>query len=265
MLSEYKAKHEENRLKHEGDVVNARENYYKFNPANLHFLYSKRFGWMNKYIKEGDKVLEVGGGTGISKDFIRKDCDLVLTDYADHPWLDKKVDALDTGFPDNNFDVIFCSNMIHHVPFPKKFFIEMNRILKPGGRLLIQEVNCSIMMRLILKMAKHEGWSFKQDPYDLENPATDKDDLWSANCAIPNLMFDDLEKFKKEIPFFNIGERGFSEFFIFPLSGGVITKAKTINFPKFILNLVDKIDNFFIFLSHDFFALQRRIVLVKDV
>ncbi len=122
-FEEYFTKHSENRLKHEGDVVHARESYYKYKPTNLIFLLGKRFNWMNDYIKKGDKVLEVGSGTGISKDFIRKDCNLILSDVEKPPWIDKIVNALDTKFKNNSFDVIMCSNMIHHVAYPK-FFLE---------------------------------------------------------------------------------------------------------------------------------------------
>ena len=153
--------------------------------------------------------------------------------------------------------------MIHHVPFPKKFFIEMNRILKPGGYLLIQEVNCSLSMMSILRIMKHEGWSFLSNVYDLNIPSTHEKDLWSGNDAIPNLLFDYPEKFKKEVSFFTIKKQEFSEFFIFPLSGGVIAKTKTINLPFFALNIIDILDNFLIKLSPRIFALQRRIILKK--
>ncbi len=220
MLEEHKSKHSENLLAHEGDVVFARENYYRYRPANLEFLLKKRFSWMNDFIKKGDKVLEVGCGTGISRDFIRPDCNVLVTDFASHPWVMKKVDALDTDLKSKSFDAVYCSNMIHHVPFPKKFFKEMARILKPKGKLIVQEINCSFMMRILLLAARHEGWSFRQDPYSLSEPCTDKNDLWSANCAIPNLLFDDIEKFHSKVPEFGSIYQKYSEFSIFPLSGG---------------------------------------------
>jgi SAM-dependent methyltransferase len=261
ILKEYKPEHKDNRMMNEGDVVKARENYYRYKPNNLYFLLGKRFSWMNRYIKKGDRVLEVGCGTGVSKDFIRKDCKLLLTDFAEHPWIEKKVDALNTPFADNSFDVIFCSNMIHHVPFPKKFLMEMSRILKPKGYLLIQEINCSIMTQFILKLMRHEGWSYNADVYNMDIPSTDEKDLWSANCAIPNLLFDSVKGFQANVPFFSIRKQEFSEFFVMFLSGGVIAKSKTINFPFFFLKLIDKIDNLLISFFPDIFPFQRRIVL----
>ncbi|MBI2145822.1 class I SAM-dependent methyltransferase [Candidatus Woesearchaeota archaeon] len=261
---EYLPPHAENRLKREGDVVSAREDFYKNKPTNLTFLLEKRYSWMNKHINPGDKVLEVGCGAGFSRDFIRKDAQLILSDIEKHPWVDQVVDALNTKIKSNSVDVVFCSNTIHHVAYPINFFREMERILKPGGRLLIQEMNCSLMTRLMLKILKHEGWSFHRDPYNINQPCNDKDDPWSGNNAVPNLLFDDRVSFEKNIPAFSIKYHKFSEFCIFPLSGGVTAKAKTINLPWNILKVIDTIDSFLIFAAPMVFALQRRIVLEKQ-
>ena len=218
---------------------------------------------MNRFINKGDFALEVGCGTGISKDFIRKDCTVMLTDFADYEWVERKVDALDTKFPAAKFDAVYCSNMVHHVPFPKKFFFEMSRILKPGGALIIQEINCSLMMRILLRIARHEGWSFRQDVFSTKTPCTDSKDLWSANCAIPNLLFDDSEKFEREVGQFKIIHSSFSEFLLFPLSGGVIAKMRTIDLPLPLLKTLKKFDDFVSGAFPGVFALQRQVVLKK--
>ena len=92
---------------------------------------------------------------------------------------------------------------------------------------------------------------------------TDPEDLWSANCAIPNLLFDNLKDFKNKIPGFNVEYTGFSEFLLFINSGGVISKTKYIPLPISILKMIKLIDNVLCRMSPSFFALQRQIVLIK--
>ena len=262
-FSDYKAKHSENRLRDEGDVAKARKAYFENQPSNLKFMLEGRYLWMNDFIRPGDKAVEIGCGSGLSREFIRKDCSLLLTDFAEHPWVEKKADALDTKIPDESFDVVFCSNMVHHVPYPKKFFTEMARILKPQGKLLIQEINCSWFLQVLLRCMRHEGWSFTQDVYSLSVPCTDKDDLWSANCAIPNLLFDDMKEFNRQVPQFKSVFHQYSEVLMLPLSGGVIAKSRTVNLPPSALSVVRAFDNLLIGISPELFALQRSIALVK--
>ena len=119
--------HGENRMKHEGDTLRARKNFYLNTNNNLHFLLENRFKWMNNFINKKDIGIEVGSGTGVSKEFI--ECDNYKTsDFSDNEWLDHKmIDALDTKFDNQSIDFIISSNMIHHVPYPTIFFEEMNK------------------------------------------------------------------------------------------------------------------------------------------
>ena len=259
----YRARHDENRMKHEGDVSRARAHYYATRSNNLQFLLSNRFEWMNESIRPGDRGVEVGCGTGVSKDFIK--CrDYILTDFSDADWLDvKRVDALDTPFQDGEFDFVVSSNMIHHVPFPRRFFREMSRILKPGGHLFIQEINASLLMRVLLRAMRHEGYSFEPDVFDENVVCTDPDDLWSANCAIPNLLFDDRERFERETPDFRIVRSTFSEVFCFINSGGVIAKTACVHLPLAGLRALRGLDSLLVRLSPRTFALQRQITLQR--
>ena len=264
IMKKYKPRdHGENRMNHEGDVLLARNNFYSNNNKNLHFLLKKRFSWMNNFIYKGDVGIEVGCGTGISKEFILN-ANYKITDFSNYEYLDHKmIDALDTKFDNEAFDFIVSSNMIHHVPYPMRFFKEMNRILKPGGRLIIQEINCSFFMKYLLRIMRHEGFDFTVNVFDQNLICTDPNDLWSANCAIPNLLFDDQKRFHSEISNFKIIKYSHSEFFSFVNSGGVISKTFYIPLPVVFLKMLTKIDNI---LSHYFpniFSLQRQIVLKK--
>ena len=258
----YRPGHGQNRMKHEGDVARARA-YYFTAPRNLKFLLRSRYAWMNRFIPPGATGIEVGAGTGVSKEFI-KAARYSLTDLADHDWLDRKnVDALNTPFDDESLDFIVSSNMIHHVPNPQVFFREMARVLKPGGCLLVQEINASLAMRALLRLMRHEGYSYEVDPFDEAVICTDPDDLWSANCAIPNLLFDDPGKFERNVPAFRVVHQRFREFFCFINSGGVIAKTAYIPLPNFALHLLSALDTVLAACMPSVFALQRQIVLEK--
>lgn len=263
IFKEYSIKGKKNRLTSVGDVSSSRENFYQKKPNNLFFLLKNRYEWMNDHIESNDTVLEVGCGMGLSKEFLRDDIKLILSDIEKHPWTTQAVDALDTKFPNNSLDVVFCSNMIHHLAYPTTFFQEMSRILKPGGKLLIQEINCSILCKIMLRLLQHEGWSFNKNPFSLTEPCNDPEDPWSGNNALPNLLFDNANNFELNNPHWKINERRFSECFIFPLSGGVTAKAKTINLPFWLIEIIKKIDDTLIFIAPNIFALQRKIVLEK--
>lgn len=260
----YKPDHSQNRMKHEGDVLRARDLFYKSRKkGNLYFLLKHRFEWMNRFIHEGERGLEVGCGTGVSKEFIASDL-YTISDFTDFEYLDhKNIDALATGFKEHSFDFVVSSNMIHHVPYPIRFFEEMHRILKPGGRLLIQEINGSWCMRAILRLMRHEGYSYDVNVFDRNMICTDPEDLWSANCVIPNLLFDDLKRFEKEVPMFKTVHTSYSEFFTFLNSGGVIAKTASIPLPGFLLAVCRAVDQVLAFVAPSFFPLQRQIVLVK--
>ncbi|MBP7332317.1 MAG: class I SAM-dependent methyltransferase [Firmicutes bacterium] len=64
-----------------------------------------------------EKAAEVLGG----------DVQLVVGDSDDLPW------------PDIFFDLVVCNSSFHHFPEPVKTLNEINRVLKPGGRIIIAD------------------------------------------------------------------------------------------------------------------------------
>ena len=102
----------------------------------------------------GMKVLDVGCGVGLTDRFlVDKVGELHGIDVAAEP-LEHAREAVPKGtfkaydghtFPyeDNTFDVAFAICVVHHVP-PKQwtaFIGEMNRVVKPGGLVMIFEHN----------------------------------------------------------------------------------------------------------------------------
>lgn len=48
-------------------------------------------------------------------------------------------DCENLPFEDESFDVIICTNSFHHYPNPQNFFDSAKRVLRPGGRLVLQD------------------------------------------------------------------------------------------------------------------------------
>ena len=135
ILKKIKFNKNEDRMSDVGAIEEIIENYEKGKNENLKFLLSKRYSWMNEFIKDTDIGLEVGTGAGLSKKFILNK-NLKISDLSEHQHLDfKNVDAQKTSFDNNTFDYIIATSMMHHVPYPIKFFYETHRILKKGGKL----------------------------------------------------------------------------------------------------------------------------------
>lgn len=253
----------ENHMKHVGDVRRARENFLERRFRNLDALLHQRYHWMNEHIRDGETVIDIGCGAGFSQIYIRKGT-LVATDYLASPWADVTFDALKLPFAADSIDVFLCSHMIHHLASPISFLESLAVCLRPGGRILIQDLETSLALRILLRAMRHEGWSYDIDVFDPAAVANDPADPWSANCAIPHLLFSDERKFEQALPQLRIRRNELNEFLLFPLSGGVIAKTPVPELPEAALRRVRGIDKALVALMPACFAMGRSVVLEKS-
>lgn len=263
MKKGYFPSHDKNRMKNEGDVVAARSYFLEGRNKILISLLEQRFKWMNEYIKDTDKnLIELGCGPGLSKFFIENK-NLVLTDVLDNDWVDRHVDALNIDYPDESLDVIICSNMLHHLAKPADFFERTSKKLAKGGRILIQDMHTSLLMKLVLRLMRHEGYSDYVDVFNRDVICNNPEDPWSANCSIPKLLFDNKETFEKFFPMYKIRKYELNECFMFYLSGGVIAKTFTLNIRGLGIKIIQQIDKMLVNFLPSIFAGSSSIVLEK--
>jgi len=102
--------------------------------------------------KPGDKILEIGCGTGLftKKFYEATKSDITAIDISEDllnearksvPSVNfQKGDAMQLGFENNFFDIVFGSSVLHHLEFEKSLK-EIYRVLKPGGRIIFAEPN----------------------------------------------------------------------------------------------------------------------------
>ena len=109
-------------------------------------------------------MLDAGGGTGRVSSQLRKHVDnLVIADLS-RPMLRKASDKHDCcfvqtsatsfPFPDNFFSRIMVIDALHHFPDQPGVVKELVRILKPGGRLLIEEPDIHLFPVKLIALAE---------------------------------------------------------------------------------------------------------------
>ena len=103
-------------------------------------------------IKSGDRILEVGVGTGINCTLYPRDCDVTGIDLSEsmlekaHERVSRKgignvrlfeMDAAQMTFADGSFDIVYAPYLISVVPDPVAVVREMVRVCRPGGKIII--------------------------------------------------------------------------------------------------------------------------------
>jgi len=133
-------------------------------------------------IRPGDRVLEVGVGTGINAALYPRDCSVTGVDLSS-PMLEKarervarkgvrnvrllQMDAANLKFGDDTFDIVYAPYVISVVPDPVAVTREMCRVCRPGGRIVIlnhfrsRNALMAWMERMISPFTVHIG--FKSD------------------------------------------------------------------------------------------------------
>jgi phosphatidylethanolamine/phosphatidyl-N-methylethanolamine N-methyltransferase len=103
-------------------------------------------------IKPGERLLEVGVGTGINAALYPTDCYVTGVDFSSS-MLEKareriihkgvrnvrllQMDAANLKFADDTFDIVYAPYVISVVPDPVAVTREMYRVCRPGGRIVI--------------------------------------------------------------------------------------------------------------------------------
>jgi len=125
----------------------------------------------------GHSILDLGCGEGRSSALYARENDVYGYDICPKRMLLNEENALDKGyralvvgnaiglpFREASFDVVVCMEVIEHVTETRQLAAEINRVLKPGGKLLLSTPN---LVGLWNRLGMVLGKGLKASPFSL--------------------------------------------------------------------------------------------------
>ena len=110
------------------------------------------------------RVLELGSGAGFARELLPG---LLASDILAYAGLDVVLDARRLPFATGALRAILMFNVFHHIPDVGALLAECERVLRPGGRVLIVDEHPGVFGAPILRYLHHEpyfpraGWTFR--------------------------------------------------------------------------------------------------------
>ena len=130
---------------------------------------------ISSFYKPNALILDVGCGTGALLEKLRQNfSDAILHGIDISPKMvaiakDRNIpnveliegDSESLPYDDTKFDVVTCCSSFHHYPNPEKAIAEFRRVTKPGGKLIICDMDLPDIARLfanhVLFPRQHKG------------------------------------------------------------------------------------------------------------
>lgn len=164
----------------------------------------------------GDRI-EIGAGVAPIRDSFP---DVLATDIVPGPGLDLVLNAEQMNLPDGSVRALFGQNCFHHFPHPTRFFEELERVLVPGGGVILLEPYYGPFAAVLFRrMFRTEGYD--RDFPSWETPACGP--MNGANQALSYIVFQrDRAEFERRFPHLEIvHQETCGNYLMYLLSGGL--------------------------------------------
>ena len=187
------------------ELFRQRENI--LNNSGLRSYFSFLYKIVNQELEKFDSILEVGAGAAISDIFVQRS--IYRTDILPFNEFDVfgHCSMENLPFKESQFDAVLAFDSIHHSEYPSRAILELLRVTREGGKIILVEPFVSPLSYLPYKMFHHEdtSWDFREKG--------------SIELSSQNLNPE-------------MGDQGVSRFIINQLSNW-----RSTNFPKLIVSI----------------------------
>lgn len=184
-------------------------------------LYTEWYACIRDAVPSGnEKVVELGSGAGFFKEIMPE---AITTEVLALEGIDVRLPA-DGGLPfeDRSLRAIVMTDVLHHLRFPRRFFHEASRCVRPGGTVVMIEPWVTKWSRFIYSRFHDEPFLPESQTWELPH----KGPLSGANGALPWMIFKrDRERFETEFPEWQVDKIQPMMPFAYLLSGGVSMPA----------------------------------------
>jgi len=193
--------------------------------------------WTNGLADLHEKpIVELGAGTG----WIRHmNSEVISADILVSPHIDMVCDGSVLPFASNSVGSFLCVAFYHHCIARRRFFEEVSRTLKPGGRIAILDPYISPLSRIIYSIATQESLDLGESLFD-EKAATPQNPLLEANVARATIAFQNrVDEFSRQFPQLKIVKREIFNFFAHIAAGSANQKSP---FPDWVYPIACAVD-----------------------
>jgi SAM-dependent methyltransferase len=120
--------------------------------------------FVSRHLTERDVLLDYGAGRGAEplhgfRGLVARTAGVDIDDAVlENPHLDEaKVMAMNAPipYPDGTFDVVVSANVLEHVEDPRSVFMEIRRVLRPGGLFLFKTPNKHHYVPTVARLTPH--------------------------------------------------------------------------------------------------------------
>lgn len=170
-----------------------------------------------RYFRGDGLRVELGAGVAPVRDTYPA---VVATDVVPASGLDRVIDALDVDLEDGSVRALYGQNCFHHFPDPARFFGEAERVVAPGGGVILIEPYHGPVASLLFRRL------FASESFDKRMPgwtSAASGPMTGANQALSYIVFErDRDEFERRFPRLElVSQEPLDNYVRYLLSGGL--------------------------------------------